>query len=415
MEIPGGSLEGSVFLAGRRITISALIAICEAFARENFQLFSQLALVAGEAKPSEVSDLVPLLREIIQGHIPNTINLSPQEYQNPADISLPPPPPPPNIKTRSQIEYEEACRVAEEMDRKEREIECRLREEAEERDLLEAQKLAQQLEEEYQASISFYCQICMDNHPVHGSYTLECGHRFCEEAISGYICSKINSHEVNDDVMVCPLAECGIPIHHTIIRGCTKELQNSDAYEKYCEFRKDTFIQDEIQRGCMLRCPTEHCNYVFSYALNSSRPLPFTCESCHISYCINCRVLDHPALHTASPTPTPPTRGHFGPGHPPHSCEKQVEKLLRDAEERKKLEEWRVLNANAQKLFEEAIREKGWKQCPNCNVYIERNQGCDHMTCRNCKCNFCYVCGKYDQANPANRGDCGSSCTKPRK
>jgi len=34
---------------------------------------------------------------------------------------------------------------------------------------------------------------------------------------------------------------------------------------------------------------------------------------------------------------------------------------------------------------------KNWKRCPTCQVFIERTEGCNHMTCR-CGHNFCYVC-----------------------
>jgi len=34
------------------------------------------------------------------------------------------------------------------------------------------------------------------------------------------------------------------------------------------------------------------------------------------------------------------------------------------------------------------------KKCPMCNTRIEKNGGCDHMTCR-CGHNFCWICGKY--------------------
>ena len=30
--------------------------------------------------------------------------------------------------------------------------------------------------------------------------------------------------------------------------------------------------------------------------------------------------------------------------------------------------------------------------CPNCNVYIEKNSGCDKMTCQKCKYEFCWAC-----------------------
>ncbi|EMP40402.1 hypothetical protein UY3_02398 [Chelonia mydas] len=32
------------------------------------------------------------------------------------------------------------------------------------------------------------------------------------------------------------------------------------------------------------------------------------------------------------------------------------------------------------------------KQCPVCRIYIERNEGCAQMMCRNCKHTFCWYC-----------------------
>ncbi|TRX98865.1 hypothetical protein FHL15_000207 [Xylaria flabelliformis] len=36
---------------------------------------------------------------------------------------------------------------------------------------------------------------------------------------------------------------------------------------------------------------------------------------------------------------------------------------------------------------------KGWKRCPNCLNLIQKNGGCNHMTC-SCGENFCYLCGE---------------------
>ncbi|GAU44683.1 hypothetical protein TSUD_400250 [Trifolium subterraneum] len=37
-------------------------------------------------------------------------------------------------------------------------------------------------------------------------------------------------------------------------------------------------------------------------------------------------------------------------------------------------------------------KRKNWQRCPKCRVYVARNKGCSHMTCR-CGCSFCYKCG----------------------
>ncbi|KAL2045042.1 hypothetical protein N7G274_002817 [Stereocaulon virgatum] len=37
--------------------------------------------------------------------------------------------------------------------------------------------------------------------------------------------------------------------------------------------------------------------------------------------------------------------------------------------------------------------KQGWKACPGCSHMIMRNEGCLHMTCSQCRTEFCYNCG----------------------
>ena len=42
------------------------------------------------------------------------------------------------------------------------------------------------------------------------------------------------------------------------------------------------------------------------------------------------------------------------------------------------------------------------KPCPSCQVRIEKNGGCQHMTCRACSMHFCWVCGWFARSYGAH-------------
>ncbi|GFZ17290.1 RING/U-box superfamily protein [Actinidia rufa] len=43
-------------------------------------------------------------------------------------------------------------------------------------------------------------------------------------------------------------------------------------------------------------------------------------------------------------------------------------------------------------LVRELARSQSWRKCPHCKFYVEKTEGCLHMTCR-CGFQFCYACG----------------------
>jgi hypothetical protein len=45
------------------------------------------------------------------------------------------------------------------------------------------------------------------------------------------------------------------------------------------------------------------------------------------------------------------------------------------------------------KELAQLARLRGWRECPTCKVYVEKNDGCDHMFHPACNSHFCYQCG----------------------
>ena len=53
------------------------------------------------------------------------------------------------------------------------------------------------------------------------------------------------------------------------------------------------------------------------------------------------------------------------------------------------------------------------KRCPRCQMYTEKNEGCNHMSCINCKYQWCWICEEKYIYGHYNSGRCkGQQFTK---
>ncbi|KJA28169.1 hypothetical protein HYPSUDRAFT_129996 [Hypholoma sublateritium FD-334 SS-4] len=68
----------------------------------------------------------------------------------------------------------------------------------------------------------------------------------------------------------------------------------------------------------------------------------------------------------------------------------------------------RCKNGNIERL----MKRKGWKYCPGCRTPVQKEMGCNHMTCGTPGCNvhFCYKCGAL-MIDTTNGGDVGTAVT----
>ncbi|KAL9113482.1 MAG: hypothetical protein Q9227_002523 [Pyrenula ochraceoflavens] len=112
-----------------------------------------------------------------------------------------------------------------------------------------------------------------------------------------------------------------------------------------------------------------------------------TCNKCEHRTCVGCRLEFHPG----------------------ESCDEHRRRLDTEAQ---------VAERDSEKKEEEAatarfLQEETFKTCPrnSCSAVIEKNGGCDHMTCRKCGEEFCWVCmapwmNIRLEGNAAHRRDC---------
>ncbi|KDN42290.1 putative ariadne-1 protein [Tilletiaria anomala UBC 951] len=190
-----------------------------------------------------------------------------------------------------------------------------------------------------------------DGQPFVSTLALGCGHRFCKNCYSEYMLRKIREEGESRRVQ-CMDDKCKLVVDERTV----SLLVTPDILEKYRTLLNRTFVDDS---GIMRWCPAPNCELAVE---------------CHVSQKKLSRVV--PSVKCG--------QGHefcFGCGnetHAPAVCP-LVKLWLKKCADDSETSNW--IKANTQ-------------DCPNpkCNSVIEKNGGCNHMTCRKCKYEFCWIC-----------------------
>lgn len=104
-------------------------------------------------------------------------------------------------------------------------------------------------------------------------------------------------------------------------------------------------------------CPAPNCEYAVDCVIKRKeldKIVPTVCCACKHRFCFGCTLNDHQ----------------------PAACS-LVKMWVKKCEDDSETANW--INANT-------------KECPKCSSTIEKNGGCNHMTCRKCKYEFCWIC-----------------------
>ncbi|KAG0370456.1 hypothetical protein BGZ54_006232 [Gamsiella multidivaricata] len=195
----------------------------------------------------------------------------------------------------------------------------------------------------------FECLICYDNSPGGDALGLQCGHIFCQACYEQYLTQKIVD-EGECRRIRCPESGCAVLLdEHTI-----GKIVSVPVMEKYRVLQDREYV---AEMDSLRWCPGPDCENAVECQLPHSSfttIVPAVKCACGYKFCFGCGQNDH------QPAP----------------C--RLAKL------------WQKKCADDSETTHWILTYT--KECGKCQSTIEKNGGCNHMTCRKCQYEFCWVC-----------------------
>ncbi|KAF5176419.1 Rbr-type e3 ubiquitin transferase [Thalictrum thalictroides] len=189
-----------------------------------------------------------------------------------------------------------------------------------------------------------FCEVCMDEKEKQEmfNHNNKCCHSFCSECIGKHIASKIQE---NITSITCPDVNCETVLEPEFCQA----LVPQEVFDRWM----DVLCESIIVGSQKFYCPFKDCSALI---INDGEEVvrESECMNCRRLFCAQCKV----------------------PWHGDLSCE-----------DFKKLNE-----EDADAVVVKLAEKKKWRRCPSCKFYVEKRDGCLHITCR-CGFQFCYACG----------------------
>ncbi|GIL57550.1 hypothetical protein Vafri_12725 [Volvox africanus] len=193
------------------------------------------------------------------------------------------------------------------------------------------------------------CLICFDTYPLGEMRSAACKHYFCKECWRGYISNALSSGPACLDLR-CPSTECTGKA--CVPSSLILELASPEDQAKYAAYMIRSYVEDN---SAMSWCTGKNCENAIQCLIDRApgEALDVIC-TCSATFCFNCKE----------------------EAHRPVSCDTVTKWLTKNSAESENMN-WILANT---------------KPCPKCSRPIEKNQGCMHMTCSQCRFEFCWLC-----------------------
>ncbi|KAJ2608107.1 hypothetical protein H4S08_004574 [Coemansia sp. RSA 1365] len=197
---------------------------------------------------------------------------------------------------------------------------------------------------------SFMCEICYCGGADETYLALWCRHRFCRDCYKAYVSGKV--HEGESWRIRCPAVKCRTLLGLESARFILAD--DKSALNRYEENLTRSFVND---LPTFSWCPAPNCEYAIECQVPRSTwetTIPTVHCRCGKAFCFSCKNDDH--------IPAP--------------CS-LVSMWMQKCKDDSETSNW--IKANT-------------KECVKCKSTIEKNGGCNHMVCRQCHHEFCWVC-----------------------
>ncbi|KAJ8092740.1 hypothetical protein PM082_007069 [Marasmius tenuissimus] len=185
------------------------------------------------------------------------------------------------------------------------------------------------------------CPICFTD--VDTPVKLGCRHEYCTACLRHFFTADIKNFPI---LCIGDEAKCGKPIALPVIQ---KYLESDSEFNALLETAFTTYIEQNQQT--FTYCKTPDCKQIYP---SGSSEGARRCPSCLASVCTKCHEEGHDGM----------------------TCE----------ERRNQIDP-----AEQDRLNSEWAKGAGVKRCPKCQVWIEKTEGCNHMSCK-CGAHICWVC-----------------------
>ncbi|XP_075219801.1 E3 ubiquitin-protein ligase ari-2 isoform X2 [Lycorma delicatula] len=188
------------------------------------------------------------------------------------------------------------------------------------------------------------CPVCVAYFFWDKFSSLACGHPFCNNCWAMHF--EVQITEGISTGIACMAQDCEVLAPEDFVLTLLTRPQLREKYQQFA-------FRDYVKSHPQLRfCPGLNCQVV----LRSKEPKAkrATCSYCNSVFCFKCG----------------------GEYHAPTDCSTIKKWLTKCADDS---ETANYISAHT-------------KDCPRCHICIEKNGGCNHMQCYNCKHDFCWMC-----------------------